>query len=88
MVCSEVPHSQAVYAVSAYTHLLIAVCFAAAHTRAESVEGFPQLPLRFMASVCCCVTVLGLAALLCVALQIVVPPIMLALLFEEVVTGG
>ena len=55
------------------------------YTRAESVDGLPQLPLRLLARYVLVFHWLGLAALLCVALQLVVPPTMLALLLEEAV---
>ena len=48
MVCCEGPAFTGCIcciSIAPFTH----VGFAAAHTRAESVEGFPQLPLRFMA---------------------------------------
>ena len=81
MVCSEVPHSQAVSAVSASSPIYSS-WFCCGHTRAESVQGaFIQIYVQVSMDLN-----VGLAALLGVALQFVVPPTMLALLLEEAVT--
>ena len=86
MVFSEVPHSQACIcciSIAPFTQ----ICFAAAHTHAESVEGFPQLPLSSQIyGQVLVVHWLGIGSFAIVALQFVVPPTMLSLLLEEAVT--
>ena len=86
MVCSEVPHSQAISAVSASSPIYSSwfccgpypcgVCWG---TSTASTQIYGQVLI-------CSLVGIGSFATVGVALQFVVPPTMLALLFEEAVT--